>query len=201
MMGNDFDDHYVRFPIRIYFDTEKQRAAFGEGEYVDVSPTSHDLSRLADADCPVVCVGLRFDRTNGKLLSSYSGVNTVSPTARRLFEKPLLRDCVIHAEENMLMSAEISWPYRRLDAAVVYGLPPCLRCAARLKDAGVSYVLWVPSSRNEILAEKLPRWEESLNASLRLFEASGIVFEFIPPGKDSPDRMFLLTPPYAGILI
>lgn len=87
----------------------------------------------------------------------------VADTAERLELRETKYDLVIHAEMNALQFAERSVKGCTL---YVYPLPPCIRCATQIIQAGIKRVV-APSSWPE-------RWDASIQSTFKLFDEVGI---------------------------
>ena len=84
----------------------------------------------------------------------------------RLLDRPSKMSLIIHAEPNAILQAK-----QDLTGCTIYTYPfmPCSSCALLIVQSGIKKVV-APHSAN-------PRWAESFNLSVRIFDEAGVVIE------------------------
>lgn len=89
----------------------------------------------------------------------YNGLpRGVADTDRRLADRELKYDLVVHAEENAILN--LSLYGGSADGCTLYTThPPCVRCATAIIQAGIRRVAWPP-------VEVKPHHEEALKLTL-----------------------------------
>ena len=104
--------------------------------------------------------------------SGFNGLSRrVEDSQERLHNRTTRYSLTVHAEINMLISAE-----RSLRGCTVYlwPMPPCSQCAAALIQAGISRV--VAPAPHPQLAE---RWGESIELAIMAMREAGVKVDIV----------------------
>jgi len=95
----------------------------------------------------------------------------VNDTRGRYDDRNFKYDAILHAEDNAILFAK-----QDLTGCTIYTwpLPPCSRCSAKIIQVGISRVVSIAPS-----FDQLDRWNESLRIASEIFRDVGIEVELI----------------------
>lgn len=111
----------------------------------------------------------------GQVLSQgYNGFpRGIADSEERMNHRETKYKFIVHAEMNAIYNATYNGV--SLDGATLYvsGLPCCAECAKGIIQVGISRVVMDGDPQN-------PRWKESCDLALSMFQESGVEVRFIP---------------------
>ncbi len=118
------------------------------------------------------CGAVAVDSRKRLVASGFNGFSRrVEDSQERLHNRTTRYSLTIHAEINMLISAE-----RSLRGCTVYlwPMPPCSQCAAALIQAGISRVV-APSPAPDLA----DRWGESIELAVMAMREAGVKVDIL----------------------
>jgi len=128
---------------------------------------------------PSTKVGAVIMSKSGTLLSTgYNGFpRGMSDSPERYLDKEYKYRHVIHAEANAILNC-VREGVSTIDSVLIVTHPPCVTCACKIKQAGISWVIYNNSSeefkKRWSVSETVDMFKE-LNLPLSYFDGHGIV--------------------------
>jgi dCMP deaminase len=108
----------------------------------------------------------------------------ITDSAERLNDRNIKLDLIIHAEMNAILFAARRGIATKGNAMYIIGhsaltgdilgLPPCVRCAVQMIQAGITQVITCP------LNTSLQHWEDSCLTAQRIMHEAGVEYIEIP---------------------
>lgn len=121
---------------------------------------------------PTTKVGAVLAKLRGRVHMIASDCNRfpdgVDCSRKRLENRPLKNDIVVHAEANVILAARLDRESASMCSLYVTTLP-CCRCAGLIIQAGIRRVVCLAPT-----AEYLKRWAGSVRLTKRMFREAGV---------------------------
>lgn len=125
-----------------------------------------------DPDHKVAAIAVMSPESgNVQVASGYNGFPRGTMDSGMLYEIKEYKDAmVVHAEANLICNAA-RFGTSLLGSTVYVTHPPCIRCAAKLVQVGVSRVVCIDRGMSDRFREKF-----KIDMATRLFEVTGVAF-------------------------
>lgn len=129
------------------------------------------------------CGAVIYDSRNRVISLGFNGfARGVEDSPERLNRRETKLSCAIHAEENALLDARQDlWGTR---AKMVVNAHPCSRCAAKIIQAGIKEVAFLPNQQFEA------RWQEDIILAREQFAEAGVYCH--PVGRDNSATVMMM---------
>ena len=143
--------------------------------FLDIAATVSTKSKDTSTPVGAVIVGEDHQILSTGFNGFPRGVQDDPELVPERYERPMKYSYTVHAEPNSLLNAAMHGIALKGATMYIYGYPPCDRCAAAMRQAGIVRVV---VRQVKPLAEN---WKESCDIGKKVLAESGVVMQILDP--------------------